>query len=297
MIEPPSCSVIVPTRNRPEQLRLCLEGLSELDYPRERLQVIVVDDSGGEGVPSTLPLELVHTRNVGPAAARNAGVERASGDLLVFIDDDCRPRPDWLDRLAARYRTAPDDAVGGRTVNALHESLCSEAAQLVIDVGYAQNNLGPPDRRWFTTNNLAVPKAGFHAIGGFDPGYRTAEDRDFCSRWTESGRRMSYEPQAIVAHYRRLDLAEFTAMHFAYGRGAFRYHRDRRGRGHPVAVEPEYYVALAREALRRGSGSRAAALEGLLVVWHLSNTAGFLSEWARSRVPRRMIVQRLPFFR
>lgn len=284
MIDQPFCSVIVPTRNRPEQLRLCLEGLSELGYPRERLQVIVVDDGSGEAAVDemTREFELVSTQGVGPAGARNAGVEHAKGDLLAFIDDDCRPHPAWLHRLASRYRDAPDDAVGGRTVNALHESLCSEAAQLVIDVGYAQNNLGPPDRRWFTTNNLAVPRAGFHAIGGFDAGYRTAEDRDFCSRWTESGRRMSYEPQAVVEHYRRLDLAAFTAMHFAYGRGAFRYHRDRRGRGHPVAVEPGYYVALAREALRRGSGARAAALEGLLVVWHVANTAGFVSEWLRS---------------
>jgi glycosyltransferase involved in cell wall biosynthesis len=288
MIQLPSCSVIVPTHDRPEQLRLCLEGLSELDYPKDRLQVIVVDDGGGEAVvePISQAFELVTTNRVGPAAARNAGVEHATGELLAFIDDDCRPHHDWLGRLAARYREAPDEAVGGRTVNALRESLCSEAAQLVIDVGYVQNNLGVPDRRWFTTNNLVVPKAGFDAIGGFDARYRTAEDRDFCSRWTESGRAMSYEPDAVVEHFRRLDLAEFAAMHFAYGRGAFRYHRDRRDRGHPVAVEPGYYLALAREALRRGSGSRAAALEGLLVVWHLSNTAGFLSEWARSRVGR-----------
>jgi glycosyltransferase involved in cell wall biosynthesis len=290
MIEGPACSVIVPTHNRPEQLRRCLEGLSELDYPKDRLQVIIVDDDGGGGEAVVEPMPrafaLVTTSRVGPAAARNAGVEHATGELLAFIDDDCRPHPDWLSRLAARYCEAPDEAVGGRTVNALRESLCSEAAQLVIDVGYAQNNLGPPDRRWFTTNNLAVPKAGFYAIGGFDAGYRTAEDRDFCSRWTESGRAMSYDPKAVVEHFRRLDLAEFAAMHFAYGRGAFRYHRDRRDRGRPVAVEPGYYVALAREALRRGSGSRAAALEGLLVVWHLSNTAGFLSEWVRSHVGR-----------
>jgi glycosyltransferase involved in cell wall biosynthesis len=284
----PSCSVIVPTRHRPEQLRLCLEGLSELDYPKDRLQVVVVDDSGGEAAVEPIPqaFELVSTNRVGPAAARNAGVEHANGELLAFIDDDCRPHRNWLGRLAARYREAPGEAVGGRTVNALRESLCSEAAQLVIDVGYIQNNLGVPDRRWFTTNNLAVPRAGFHAIGGFDAGYRTAEDRDFCSRWTESGRAMSYEPDAVVEHFRRLDLAEFAAMHYSYGRGAFRYHRDRRHRGRPVAVEPGYYVALAREALRRGAGSRAAALEGLLVVWHLANTAGFLSEWARSRVGR-----------
>ena len=288
MSERPSCSIIVPTRNRPEQLRSCLEGLAALDYPQERLQVIAVDDSGNGAVAKDIPgwVEVAFTDRVGPAAARNAGVERAEGELLAFTDDDCRPHADWLERLTPRYRGAPEEAVGGRTINGLADNLFSETAQLVIDVGYAQNNLGAPDRRWFTTNNLAGPREGFLAVGGFDARYRTAEDRDFCSRWTDSGRRMSYEPAAVVEHFRQLDLAAFAAMHFAYGRGAFRYHRDRRLRGHPVAIEPGYYAALAREALRRSSGTRAASLETLLVVWHVANTAGFLTEWARSVVER-----------
>ena len=113
-------------------------------------------------------------------------------------------------------------------MNALAGNLCSAAAQLVIDVGYRQNNHGAADRRWFTTNNLAVAADGFRALGGFDPSYRTAEDRDFCSRWAESGRRLAYEPAAVVEHRNALGLFGFARLHFAYGRGAYRFHRDRR---------------------------------------------------------------------
>ena len=282
MSDRPSCSVVVPTRDRPDQLPTCLDGIAKLDYPRDLLQVIVVDDSGGSATveDAALDVELITTDRIGPAGARNAGVERAEGVLLAFIDDDCYPRRDWLARLVTRWQEAPAEAVGGHTVNALSENVYAEAAQLVIDVGYAQNSA--PERRWFTTNNLVVPADGFRDIGGFDASYRTAEDRDLCARWLESGRRMAYEPAAIIEHRRRVDLAEFVAMHFRYGRGSFRFHRDRRRRGAPVAVEPSYYAALARAAFDPDSPSRTAALEGLLLVWHATNTAGFLYEWARS---------------
>src|SRR5205814_3039625 len=134
---------------------------------------------------------------------------------------------------------------------------------------------------WFTTNNLAVPAVGFRAVGGFDPTFRTAEDRDFCSRWVESGLQMSYEPRAVVEHANPLTLGSFVALHFAYGRGAFRYHRAQRHGGRPVRVEPSFYLALARappEEHRR----RRLALEGLLLLWHVPNTAGLVSEWPRT---------------
>ena len=279
--ELPSVSVVVPTRDRPDQLPTCLDGIAKLDYPRDRLQVIVVDDSGGGAtVEADLDVELIATDRIGPAGARNAGVERAEGTLLAFIDDDCYPRPEWLARLVTRWQEAPAEAVGGHTVNALSENVYAEAAQLVIDVGYAQNSA--PERRWFTTNNLVMPAEGFRALGGFDASYRTAEDRDLCARWLESGRRMAYEPAAIMEHRRRVDLAEFVAMHFRYGRGSFRFHRDRRRRGAPVALEPSYYAALTRAAFDRESPGRTATLEGLLLVWHATNTAGFLYEWGRT---------------
>jgi glycosyltransferase involved in cell wall biosynthesis len=287
--ELPSCTVIVPTFDRPRALAACLDGLTDLDYPKDRLQVVVVDDgsqppatTSSHGERPTLGIELVRQHHAGPAAARNRGAERATGELLAFIDDDCVPRSDWLRRLAERWRAGDEQGVGGQTMNALAGNLCSEAAQLVIDVGYRQNNHGAPERRWFTTNNLAVAADDFRALGGFDPSYLTAEDRDFCSRWGESGRRLAWEPAAVVEHRNRLGLASFARLHFAYGRGAYRFHRDRRRRGAPIRIEGGYYSRLAREPFRRERAGRAATLLALLVVWHLSNSAGYAWEGLRS---------------
>jgi GT2 family glycosyltransferase len=282
----PACSVVVPTYERPDALRGCLESLAALDYPRERYEVVVVDDGGRKPLGEVLApaqeqmcVELVAQPHGGPGAARNAGVAHAGGELIAFTDDDCRPRPDWLRRLADRFRAAPEEATGGRTVNALGRNPYSHAAQLVIDVGYRQNNEGPANRRWFTTNNLAVPVTGFRAVGGFDPSFRTAEDRDFCSRWTAHGLRMEYEPRAVVAHAHDLTLGSFAQVHFAYGRGSLRHRRKQRRCGRPVPVEPSFYVTLTREAGRAG-------LLAPLLLWHVTHTAGFAWEWARTRAAR-----------
>lgn len=279
----PLCSVIVPTRNRPEPLGRCLEGLARVDQAAGRLEVVVVDDGGAAALApvvdrfrSRLDITLHRQAWAGPAAARNAGAGRARGDLLVFTDDDCTPRPDWLRRLVARQGGRPDQAVGGRTLNALADNPYSSAAQMVIDAGYVQRNYQGSPMPFFTTNNLAVPAAGFRELGGFDPAFTTAEDRDFCARWAARGWPIAYEPEAVVEHRHPLTLGGFCRLHFAYGTGAFRFHRKLARAGRPVAIEPSFYLLrLPRQALAAGRRGRAAVLLALLVPWFLTTTAGF----------------------
>lgn len=137
-------SIITPTYNRPDKLADCLESLSRQDYPHDRFEVIVIDD--GSDTPlqpvvtsflDQLDLTLLKQTNAGPAAARNTGVEKAKGDFLVFIDDDCKPGTHWLQNLSERCLRAPDQAVGGRTMNGLPNNPFSAASQAIIDVVYS----------------------------------------------------------------------------------------------------------------------------------------------------------------
>ena len=292
----PFCSVIIPTHRRPDQLSECLSVLAALDYPADRFEVIVVDDGGGIPLqPVVAPfrdriqLTLLTRASAGPAAARNAGASQARGELLVFTDDDCRPRADWLARLARRHSAQPGHGLGGRTVNALAGNPYASTSQLVISVGYAQNNADHDDARFFASNNLAFPSRGFHELGGFDESFRTSEDRELCSRWVLDGRRLGYEPAAVVEHASPLTLRKFWRQHVAYGRGAFRYHATQARRGARVRLEPSFYGSLVREALRRPLRESGAVLL-LLCVWHVANTVGFALEWLgareRSRPPR-----------
>ncbi len=291
------CSVIVPTYRRPERLAACLEALTRLDYPRDRLEVIVANDDGGvdldgvvEPFREALRLTLlVQPLSSGPAAARNAAAERAEGELLAFTDDDCRPDPHWLEILAARYEAHPERGFGGHTVNELVGNRYSSTSQLVIDVGYAFLNSDGDTARFLTTNNLAVSAARFRELGGFDTAFRTAEDRDFCARWIACGWKLTYVPEAIVYHAHELTLTSFCRQHFAYGRGAFRYHHEQARRwGRRFRIDLPFYRSIATAPFQRDRPSRAIAISALLGVWNLMNTAGFVWEWLllRRGVPR-----------
>jgi GT2 family glycosyltransferase len=290
--ERPFFSIVIPTYARPRQLATCLQSLACLDYPRDRFEVVVVDD-GSETPPEAvvasfcdqLDVTLLKQAHAGPAAARNTGAARARGEFLAFTDDDCAPALDWLQRLTARFARAPDCAIGGRTLNALPDNPYSTASQLIVDVVYAHYNADPDQASFFATNNLAVPADRFQAIGGFDAAFFpfASEDRDFCSRWLHQGYQMIYAPEALVYHTHALTFRTFLRQHFGYGRGAFRFHkaRARRGSGR-FMVEVEFYLDLLRLLLDLGSqipGRRALLLATLLAMWQVANTAGFLWEW------------------
>lgn len=287
--EQPFFSIVIPTYNRPERLATCLQSLARLDYPRERFEVILVDDgsempveSAVEQVQSQLHIMLLKQPNAGPAKARNTGAFRAKGEFLAFTDDDCTPAPDWLTTLAARFAKSPDCIIGGRTVNALSDNLYSTATQVLTDYLYGYYNANSEKARFFASNNLAVPADRFHAIGGFDTTYprAAAEDRELCDRWLDKGYQMIYAPEVLVSHAHHLALTAFWRQHFNYGRGAFCFHQVRAQRNRtPIKVEPlSFYLNLLTYPFVRPSQQPAPLLTGLLFLSQVANAAGFFWE-------------------
>lgn len=287
----PNFSVIIPTYNRPRHVRGCLRALAQQDYPRQRFEVIVVDDGSPEPLDeaidpyrSRLTLTLLRQTNAGPAAARNMGASVARGTHLAFTDDDCRPRADWLRRLDAAFATDAASMIGGRTVNRLSRNCYSATSQLILDVVYAFYNRDPTAARFFASNNFAMPKRLFDAVGGFDSGFFRAasEDRELCDRWRMHGYTMAYHSEAVVQHLHHLTLRTFCEQHFTYGRGALRYHalRARRGSGRMTDDLPFHMQLLRnlRGPFSRMRPSRAMRVLALLVLWQIVNAAGFVYE-------------------
>jgi GT2 family glycosyltransferase len=283
-------SVVVPTKDRPEELASCLEALGRLDYPRELLEVIVVDDGGGADLepvrasaPAGLTFSLIRREPGGPAAARNTGADAAQGELLAFTDDDCLPERGWLRALSATLAEAPGAACGGRTLNALPANAFSEASAYIQELVYAHYNADAEAARFFASNNLAVPRDAFRELRGFDAERfpRASEDRDFCDRWLASGRALRYAPGAVVHHARDLDLRGFVRQHVAYGRGAARYHRARAARsGGRMRDDMAFHLnrALWSRTLALRPARRAGQMAALLALWQVANTAGYALE-------------------
>ena len=295
--ERPFFSIIVPTYGRPENLAACLQSLASLQYPPDRFEVIVVDDGGERSLDELvarfrdqLRVTLLKQLHAGPAAARNTGAVQAAGEFLAFTDDDCAPAPNWLETLADRFAKTPDHAIGGRTLNALHDNLYSTGSQLLIDYLNLYYNPDADHSRFLTSNNLAVPADHFHAICGFDTTFRRAggEDREFCDRWLSQGYGLIYAPEVCVDHSHALTLRTFWQQHFHYGRGAFQFHRGRaRRRREPIRVEPlSFYLNMLHYPFSRVSSWRAFLLGALLVVSQGANFLGFL--WERLNRSREM---------
>jgi GT2 family glycosyltransferase len=285
----PSFSIVIPTYARPKQLAACLQSLTELDFARERFEVIVVDDGSEKPLDSVvghfrhqLALTLVKQQNAGPASARNTGARHAKGQFLAFTDDDCTPAPDWLKTLAARLADNPDCAIGGRTLNAILNNLYASASQALIDYLYSYYNADPGKATFLTSNNFALSTDRFHALGGFDTTFPLAagEDREICDRWLHHGYRLVYAPEAVVYHTHALTLHSFCRQHFNYGRGAFYFHRLRTQRDHRrFRVEPlAFYLNLLRYPLSHAAGQQALWLAALLMMSQGANGAGFFWE-------------------
>lgn len=286
--EPRVLSVVVPTKGRPRYLEGCLAALAAADYPRERFEVVVVNDGGGrevesavEGFAASVNARLTTPARTGPSGARNAGAWAADGRYLAFTDDDCEPAPRWLPALERALDEHPGAAVGGVTINGAPHDPAAVASQAVVDALLETFNREPGAPRFFASSNFAVPAEQFRAIGGFDEGFRYAEDREMCQRWIESGHRMAHAPDAVVYHMRTLTLRDFVRQHHGYGRGAWAFQRMTPDAGRESSG---VLRALARRALRSERGRGRIATAGYLALSQAATASGFAREAATHRL-------------
>ena len=253
-------TVVVPTRDRPDRLAVCLAALAA---QTAEVELVVVDDASRDAaavaaVAAAHGARLVRAEGRGPAAARNRGVAAARGAVVCFTDDDCEPVPGWAAALAARL-DAGADAAAGPTRNARPENPFAAAAQAVA-THLAESTMDAAGRMVFApTSNLACRTSACAAVP-FDESYPLAagEDRDWCARLLAGGRTLVFAPDALVRHHQELSPRTFWRQQVRYGRGAYRF---RAGRGTLARPEPaSFYLGL----LRRGfaEGVRVGALVG-----------------------------------
>jgi glycosyltransferase involved in cell wall biosynthesis len=281
----PFFSVVVPTYGRPRQLAACLSALAAMSFPRDRFEVVVVNDGGTPiddlvaSFRDRIDVRLVVQEHSGPATARNTGAANAAGTLLAFTDDDCTPAPGWLSALEAPLAKDPDILVGGRIVNALTGNPFSAASQLLIDYlyDYYEDHASAP--RFFTSNNIAMRADLFREVEGFNPSFvlTAGEDREFCDRWQHEGRTLAFADGAVVYHSHLLGIRHFVRQHFDYGRGAHHFHQARAERKQSrIKIEPpRFYLNLLRYPFRMALGITALPVAVLLAVSQAANAAGF----------------------
>ncbi len=215
----PRISVIVCTYNGARTLRDCLRGLQQLEY--SDCEVIIVDDGSRDdsaAIAREFGFRVISTENCGLSAARNTGLEAASGEIVAYIDDDAYPDPHWLNYLALTFRHSTCAAVGGPNIAPPDDG---SIAECVVNApgGPVHVLLSDTEAEHIPGCNMAFRKSSLQAIGGFDPQFRVAgDDVDVCWRILQRGWTIGFSPAAMVWHHRRNSVRTYWRQQQGYGK-------------------------------------------------------------------------------
>ncbi len=220
MVEEKTISVVIPTYNRPQELRSAISGLLNQKVPRSiRYEIIVVDNSPtdalGEEIKnlnksSNVPIRLIHEKIPGVARARNIGVEHSGGEIVAFIDDDATADENWLKELVVPYDDPKVVSVGGK-ISPVWLSEKPEWYSNKLDHYLSILDYGPEkglnsDVRPYGCN-MSFRKSIFQEVGGFDEHLSrisssliSGEEDDMFLRIKQKGYMVMYNPKALVYH-------------------------------------------------------------------------------------------------
>lgn len=238
----PSVSIVVPTYNREDRLRRVIDALARQVVP-VRLEVVVVSDGSTDGTHDYLAalrapgmtVVVVEQPNSGPAAARNAGIQHASGDLVVFVDDDVVATPGLVAaHMAAHARVGDRAVVIGPMVDPPDHQMSPwvrwEQAMLRKQYWAMKAGKYRATARQFYTGNASIRREHLVAVGGFDTRFRRAEDVELALRLDDAGLEFDFAPDAIGHHYAERSYQAWLKNAFDYGRNDVIFGRDM---GHP----------------------------------------------------------------
>jgi len=244
--EEPFVSIIIPTHNSEKTIEKCLESIFNINYPREKFEVILIDDSSDSTpiIAQRFPVVL-YTLKAKPGKKRNFGVKNAKGTIIAFIDDDCFVTKDWLYEIVRSFRSPDIGSVGGPNLTPPDDKLLGKCLGIVLSSNIGSGGLRYAriynEERFVDHNptcNCAVVKKYFQEVGGFREDIWPSEDVEFDIRLRKAGYKLLYNPRAIVWHKRKDTFKDIFKMIFRYGRNRVKISRIHREALKPIHVLP-----------------------------------------------------------
>ena len=283
--EKPPASIVIPTRGRPSYLRVALASIVR-QAEAKGVEVLVIDDAGptreGRALAERFGARYEpHSRPLGLNVARNTGLARSTGELVVFVDDDIEASPGWLTALLASAREQPDVEVFAGPVRARLEGRsprgCGREPPPITTLQLGANDT---DARYAWGANMAIRRSALERVGEFDVSLEHGGDEQEWQdrlRMLDPGARVLYVAGAPVDHRRTGADARLRALmraQYARGRAARRFDA-RRGAAPSPRRELRTLAGCAWHVVRR------ACPLGLTMVAH---SAGRVRESLRPAV-------------
>jgi glycosyltransferase involved in cell wall biosynthesis len=215
--EVPLVSVVIPVWGDAAGLGDALDRLARQTWPRDRLEVLVVDNGAVGDAPARAAagrpgVRVVAEPATGSYAARNRGVREARGEVIAFTDADCLPAEDWVERGVARLLAPPGPGlVAGRIRVTFRDPERPTSVELYEGVTAFRQDQYVARRRFGATANLFTTRAVFGKVGEFDARLNSLGDVDWGVRVHDAGLGLVYADEVRVDHPARRTLAELRS--------------------------------------------------------------------------------------
>ena len=250
-------SILIPTSNRAAALTCLLSSFAHIDYPKDRLEIIIVDDGSTDATKDVasraakllqpIPVRYIFIPKSDITHAKNAGLAQAAGEIVAFTDDDCTVEPGWLTKLVRPFEDASVAVVGGPDRAPSDSSPFEEAVDYAMTglVGTGGVRRGDADEKRLARYlprgcNMAFRRSLAAELGGFDTSFYNGEEIDLDYRMIQAGHRTAYAPDAWVCHHRRATPHTFARQMFHRGLTRMMLFRK-----HPAFTEWSYFAPAA----------------------------------------------------
>ena len=219
-------SIIVPVFNRADEINEFLASF--LKQTKQNFEILIVDDGSTDNLKEVIKkykndmnLKYFFQQNKGPGSARNIGMEKANGDVFVFIDSDCTVPEVYIENLENHLKNKNFDAFGGPDtykedfppfLKAVNYSMTS-----FIGTGGTRGTAGKTIAKYYPRSfNMGIMREVFKKIGGMNE-LRHGQDMDFSNRIYKAGFTVKFLPDVFVYHKRRTSFKKFFKQIFNWG--------------------------------------------------------------------------------
>lgn len=224
----PYVSVVIPAYNSGATLRDTIKACLAQDYPKERMEIIVVDDGSHDNtkkITESFPVTYIFQKKKGPASARNNGWVHSRGEVICFTDSDCIPYNNWVSKLVQHFDREGVAAVAG--------SYAVDSSQYLLDkfvhfeIRY-RHSMMPAYINSFGTYNVLIKRSVLEELKGFNPAYSRAsgEDSDLSYRIIKAGYAIYFEKEALVGHSNVLRFWKYIIIQLRHGYWRMKIYRN-----------------------------------------------------------------------
>lgn len=189
-------SIVLPSFNEERYIETTMKSLLELDYPRDKFEIIVVDNGSSDRtveIARQYADKVFIVPNVRVGAVRNYGVSNAIGNLIAFLDSDCIPPRDWLRRSQQYMKQNGCDVVGGVYLLRPDPSWVESAWVVAPDLRDRPTNI-------LVGGSIVISRSAFDAVSGFDESLNAGEDSALARKLLANGYKVHFAKCCAVIH-------------------------------------------------------------------------------------------------